>query len=68
MKSYQARRLSFKKEDDMVCYLLKRMHKVRSGNRTDSINSLLHLAIEHMPEECKGQKTMAPVGLFLFYL
>ena len=29
------------------------MRKVKSGDRTDSINSLLYFAIRHMPKECK---------------
>ena len=32
---------------------LKRMNKVKSGNRADSINSLLYLAIRHIPKECQ---------------
>ena len=29
------------------------MNKVKSGDRTDSIKSLLYLAIEYMPKECR---------------
>ena len=44
------------------------MNKVKSENCTDSINSLLYLAIEHMLKESKVTEKMAPVGLSLFYL
>ena len=30
-----------------------RMNKVKSGDRTDSINGLFYLAMGHMPKECK---------------
>ena len=34
-------------------FSLKRINKIKSGNCTDSINSLLYLAIGHLPKECK---------------
>ena len=45
------------------------MNNVKSGDRTDSVNSLLYLAIEHMPKECKvTAKKGACQTLFVLFM
>ena len=43
---------------------LKRMNNVIRGDRADSINSLLYLAIKHMPIECKVTENNDACWLF----
>ena len=49
--------------------ILKGMNKVKSGDHTDSINSLLYLAMGHMPKECKVTENNGACGsLFVLFI
>ena len=52
----------------LKCYAsLKGMNKVKSGDRIDSIKSLLYLVKAHMPKECKvTENNGACQSLFYF--
>ena len=43
------------------------MNKVKSSDCTDSINSLLYLAIRHMSKECKVRGNNGAVSLISIY-